>query len=108
MSLSGYKYRGTRRDGGMEEGFAGSAGGGRMFGGILGIGLEGGILFGDVEDLCGKGTAVGVTFLIFNFEATFNDIGNSWTGFNVGLFKSVGLCVYSKETITGRIPTARY
>jgi uncharacterized protein RhaS with RHS repeats len=105
VSASGYVYKGSKRDGGSEQGVAGTIGGGRMAGIGAGIGYEAGFHFGDVEDFSGKGTAVGFSFLIFNIEATFDPCDNSWTGMNFGILKSIGLGLYAEETLTGRIPT---
>jgi RHS repeat-associated protein len=104
VSATGYTYEGSRRDGGSEEGIAGIIGAGRMFGLGAGIGYEAGFLFGDVEDFSGKGTAVGISFLIFNIEATFGACDNSWTGMNFGILKTIGLGAYAEETTTGRLP----
>jgi len=96
-------YQGSTRKGGTEKGFAGSLGGGRISGATAGAGLIVGYHRGDVEDLSARSTASGITIGFVSVEVTF-DMANSWTGFNIGLFKSFGLGVYGVESITHRLP----
>ena len=97
-------YQGSTRSGGTEKGVAGILGGGRIIGATLGGGLVAGFQKGDVEDLSSRSTAAGITIGFVTFEFTF-DKNNSWTGFNLGIFKSIGFGVYGVETATYRLPT---
>jgi RHS repeat-associated protein len=104
FSTSGIVYQGSTREGGTEKGVAGSLGGGRIAGAVAGTGLIAGYHQGDVEDLSSRTTAAGITFGFISIELTF-DKKNSWTGFNIGLFKSLGLGIYGVESHTNRFPT---
>ncbi len=75
-----------------------------MFGLAAGAGLVAGYHRGDVEDLSGRSTSTGIALGPVSFELTF-DMNNSWTGFNIGLLKSLGLGIYSVEAATDRKPT---
>lgn len=98
FSLSGLVVSGTNKNGCEEEGLAGQLGVGRIGGLTLGAGLMAGWFRDDMEDFSGRGTAAGLTLGFVNVELTFNENTTRWTGFNVGLFKSIGFGLYGAET----------
>jgi len=83
----------------LEEGAYLSGSAGKIKGGSAGAGVVFGFNRGDVEDLCGQGSVAGVTVGPISLEATF-DANNNWTGFNIGVFRSIGLGAYGAETHT--------
>jgi RHS repeat-associated protein len=108
FSVSGTRYIGSTRCGGGEEGLLFSAGAGRIVGLALGMGPFAGVNFGNVEDLSGRSSAVGVVYGPVSLEMTF-DLANNPTGFNFGfLNRGLGLGVYAQEvgSVKGAISSA--
>ncbi len=93
---------GTNRAGQKVEGVAAVGGAGGIVGGSVGAGLVLGFTTDDMEDFECETESTGITLGLLSIEVVWKDAGagpmGGIKGLNIGLFKSIGLGVYSTVT----------